>query len=211
VTTLNTSLYLLERAPDDRRAEYLSRLKRQVQQLTAFVNAVLDLSRLDVHRNKVPFTAVDFNAVVQQVCDSLASKAELAGLTLICQLEDGLPPVSGDSGQLGQVVTNLVANAINYTPTGQIEVLTGQDGDQGQVYLSVRDTGVGIPADDIPHVFERFYRSNQVSHLPGSGLGLGIVKEIVDLHQGKIEVESESGMGSVFTVWLPVFQESLTV
>jgi len=112
--------------------------------------------------------------------------------------------VLGEHNQLAQVITNLLANAIHYTPAGRVRVTTSQT--DGYVCLTVQDTGIGIEPEDLPHIFNRFYRGRRAgqSNIPGSGLGLGIVKEIVDLHQGRIEVDSQVGGGSTFRVWLPI-------
>ena len=102
------------------------------------------------------------------------------------------------------MILNLATNAINYTPSGKVEIRTGCD-DQ-QVHVEVRDTGVGITPEDLPHLFQRFYRGQQVgsSNIPGTGLGLNIVQGIVQMHGGTIEVESEVDKGSIFRVRLPV-------
>ena len=103
------------------------------------------------------------------------------------------------------MITNLIANAINYTQRGQIQVQTYQRADR--VCVEVRDTGLGIDPDDIPHLFDRFYRGQQAtrSKIRGTGLGLAIVKEIVDLHRGTITVDSTVGQGSTFGVVLPCY------
>jgi signal transduction histidine kinase len=125
-------------------------------------------------------------------------------LTFVSQAD--LPPAYGDANQLTQVVTNLLANALNYTQQGTIEVSTLLR-DQ-QIGLQISDTGRGIAAEDLPHVFERFYRGRHTHHadVPGTGLGLAIVKEIVELHRGQIEIASQLDRGTTFTVWLPVYR-----
>jgi two-component system phosphate regulon sensor histidine kinase PhoR len=102
------------------------------------------------------------------------------------------------------MISNLVTNAVHYTPEGIVRVRIEQIADQ--ICLEVEDTGVGIEAEDLDHIFERFYRGSNVrqSKIHGTGLGLAIVREIVDLHNGSIEVQSNVGVGSVFTVWLPI-------
>jgi signal transduction histidine kinase len=101
------------------------------------------------------------------------------------------------------MITNLVSNAIRYTIAGEVRVKTVQD--HNKVGLIVQDTGVGIEPEDIPHLFERFFRGQNVrqSHIHGTGLGLSIVKEIVDFHGGEIEIQSQVGKGTKFQVWLP--------
>ncbi len=104
------------------------------------------------------------------------------------------------------MITNLVANALSYTTAGHVRVSTYLQDDR--VCLCIEDSGSGIPAEDLPHIFERFYRGHLVSKndIPGTGLGLAIVKEIVDLHLGNIEVDSQPGQGAIFKVWLPLAQ-----
>ncbi|MEW5988611.1 MAG: HAMP domain-containing sensor histidine kinase, partial [Chloroflexota bacterium] len=99
---------------------------------------------------------------------------------------------------------------ISFTAAGFVRVSTGVEGNPGQVFVEVADSGAGIDSEDMPHLFERFYRGRQAgqSHVPGAGLGLAIVKEIVNLHQGKIAVQSRPGEGSTFRVWLPLAEKT---
>jgi PAS domain S-box-containing protein len=207
LAVLNTRVYLLENGLPEKKAEYLIGLREQIQRLIQFVNTVLDLSRLELGKGRITFEAVNLSEVVDQVTDALAPRAEANGLRLIVQCEGEMPPVRGEFNQLAQVATNLVANAINYTANGRIEVITRLV--DNQVCLLVKDTGMGIAADDLPHLFERFYRGDRAgqTQIAGSGLGLSIVKEIVDLHGGTIEVESEVGRGSTFKVLLPQWEQ----
>ncbi len=115
-----------------------------------------------------------------------------------------LPPVQGDVNHLLQVMTNLIANAINYTPAGEVRITSSVEPDC--VLVEVRDTGLGIALEDLPHLFERFYRGQRTRHVTGTGLGLAIVKEIVEAHGGRIEASSEVGVGSTFRVSLPAAQ-----
>jgi len=112
--------------------------------------------------------------------------------------------VRGERNQLARVITNLLSNSVRYTFEGEVRVCTQRV--NGRVGLCVNDTGIGISPEDRDHLFERFYRGQQVrqSKIHGTGLGLAIVKEIVDLHEGEIEVFSELGKGSTFNIWLPV-------
>jgi PAS domain S-box-containing protein len=203
LTVLNTRVYLLERSRPDQWQSYLGGLRDQIDRLIHFVNTILDLSRLELAEGKIAFGQVNLNEVVEQVAVALAPRAEAIGLNLTMSYSADLPSVYGESNQLAQVATNLIANAINYTPNGLIEVSTAANGHYA--CLRVRDTGIGIPAGDMPHLFERFYRGERTtqSNMAGTGLGLSIVKEIVDLHGGKIEVDSQVGQGSTFIVWLP--------
>jgi len=201
LSILNTSIYLLERKPE-RSAEYLQKLKDQIAKLTELANSTLDLSRLE--QTDVAFEPVSLNQVVEDAAAALQPRAEAAGLLFNLNLDSSVGMVEGERSQLQQVVTQLLTNAINYTPSGSIEISTSANAERA--CLAVRDTGRGITAEDIPHLFERFYRGKGVgsSTISGSGLGLAIVKSIVDLHRGSIEVESTIDVGTTVRVWLPL-------
>lgn len=204
VTNLKLYLELLAKSPAEKRPRIVNVLGQQTERLTQLVTDILDLSRLELGRERIRFESLDLNRVVEQVVEAHVPRAEAANLALNFVPDPALPRLEGERNQLAQVVTNLVANAINYTPEGMIEVRTCA-GDEGDVVLEVQDTGLGIAPGDLPHLFERFYRGNLSRDLdvPGTGLGLGIVQEIVDLHQGAIMVESDVGVGTTFRVSFP--------
>jgi signal transduction histidine kinase/DNA-binding response OmpR family regulator len=210
VTNIDLYLHLLDQKPG-RSAHYLAVLKEQTERLGRLIEDFLNLSRLDLGKDKIEFAPVDLNEVIAQVIAAHQPRAETAGLELILENSVKLPAVWGEQNQLAQVVTNLLANAINYTPAGQVWVRAYPSADRGQICLEVQDTGMGIEDQDLPHIFERFYRGRRVgsSNIPGTGLGLAIVKEIVDLHEGEIEVKSQTNQGSTFRVWLPVDNSDL--
>jgi len=205
ITNLNSYLYLLDRGKPEHFPRYKAVLKEQVNRLKSLLDSILDLSRLDLGTAKIDFGDVDLNEVVEQVVVAHIQRANDSSLRLELDLGTQMPLIWGERNQLAQVVTNLISNALNYTKTGEIYVSTHWDAVQEMACLRVEDTGMGIDPEDIPHLFERFYRGKQAgqSNIPGSGLGLGIVKEIVDLHRGKIEVKSQPGTGSIFEVRLP--------
>ncbi len=209
ITNLGMYLHLVRRATPERREQYFEVLDSQIDRLKSLIEGILDLSRLDLGKHKVAFAPVDFNTLVQQTVVAHQPRAEAAGIALLQETDDSVPQVWGEINQLAQVVANLVTNAINYTPEGQVLVRTGYDTQRAQVTLRVTDTGIGIQRQDLPHLFDRFYRGEQPEGLdiPGTGLGLGIVKEIVDVHEGAIAVESTPGTGSTFTIWLPPARE----
>ncbi|HLE50616.1 MAG TPA: ATP-binding protein [Anaerolineales bacterium] len=204
VTNMGLFAELLERGRPDRKAEYLATLKTEINKLMKMIEDILDLSRLEVGKYKrSSFSPVNFNLLTDQVVAAHAPLAQVAGLDLTFEPAANLPKINGDQNQLARVITNLVSNAIRYTMSGSVCVSTFPA--DGGVWLEVKDTGIGIDADDFPHLFDRFYRGRKVSQskIQGSGLGLAIVKEIVDLHDGRIAWESEVGKGSTFRVWLP--------
>ena len=205
--TTNISLYLelLENAPAEKQRQYISIIKEQSHQLVKLVEDILDLSRLTrVKTAKGSFSYFDLGLLTEQVVTSLQPLASGAGISLQYSLEPDLPVFYGEQNQIARLLTNLVSNAVRYTRQGYVKVQVLYD-DQ-QIQIAVNDTGVGINSDDLPHIFERFYRGKNVrqSKVSGTGLGLAIVKEIIELHEGRIEVHSDLDHGSEFLVWLPI-------
>ncbi|MFQ5400431.1 MAG: GAF domain-containing protein [Anaerolineae bacterium] len=206
VTNLKLYLDLLERTGPEKRGRIQAVLRDQTDRLGQLIEDILDLSRLELGGKRVQFAPVDLNQVVERVVSVHSERARAAGLQLEFSPDPSLPLIQGERNQLSQVVTNLVANAINYTHAGRIQVRTFCNGRKDRVCLEVEDTGMGIEPEDMPHLFERFYRgvhSREIG-VPGTGLGLGIVKDIVDIHNGMVDVKSKIGVGSTFQVWLPV-------
>jgi len=207
LNSMQLKMYLLENGRAERRAEYLADFKQQLERLARLAEDLLDIARLEAPNGSTEgFAPVDLNTVVEQVVIAYRPLADAAGLSLVQELTPNLPPVLGQRSRLGQVGSNLVANAIRYTPSGSVQVITSLAADLKRVCLIVQDSGIGIPPEEVPHIFDRFYRGRQPNgmNIPGTGLGLSIVKEIVDLHGGSIEVESRVGEGSRFKVCLPL-------
>jgi PAS domain S-box-containing protein len=207
VTNMGLYAELLERGKPEKKHEYLSILRIEINQLMKMIEDILDLSRLEVGKyKKSSFGPIDLNLLTDQVVAAHVAMAQQSGLALVCQLQQNLPVIEGEQTQLARVLTNLLSNSIRYTESGTIWVRTGRLDDE--VYLEVEDTGAGIDPEDLPHLFERFYRGRRVSQskILGSGLGLAIAKEIVELHDGRIEWESQLGKGSRFRVNLPIIQ-----
>ncbi|MGB8645696.1 MAG: ATP-binding protein [Anaerolineae bacterium] len=177
---------------------------------------LLTLARLDAGEVPMQVQTLDLAAMLPTWVDRFQQRAHDAGLTLSLTL-NAPPPVQGDAGRLEQVVTNLIDNALKYNrPGGSIQVTAGgaqrpdptaskraTANSRNWAVIRISDTGQGIPAVHIPRLFERFYRADKARVAGGSGLGLSIVKEIVDAHHGQIEVASQEGQGTTFTVWLP--------
>ncbi len=206
----NVTLYLelLGKSSGEKQQRYLAILKEENRRLCRLVEEILDLSRLETLKEQSSghFTVVDLNDVAEEVVRTHESHAEIPGLKLVFSPARQLPPIRGARGQLAKAVSNLVDNAIKYTSNGQVIISTSTDPLTRRVTLTVQDSGHGIPEDEIPHLFDRFYRGQAVaqSNIPGTGLGLSIVKEVVDLHSGQIEVTSRIGGGSTFTVHFPI-------
>lgn len=184
---------------------FLSTIKSNTDRLTSLINDLLDISRIETGRVRFELQAVQLGEVIADVVNALATQAESKSLNLTYEVAGGLPEVMGDRDRLNQVLTNLIGNALHYTPEGgEIEVRAYPV--EKAVRVDVQDTGIGVPPEDIGHIFERFYRSEHpvVQETRGTGLGLSIVKMFVEMHGGRIWVESQVGKGSTFTFVLPL-------
>lgn len=206
IANLKLHVELLEHGRPEKHAHYLTVVKQQARRLAQLVDDILNLAGLEMGHERVVLGPVDLNFVVEQIVAAYQPRAESAGLTLLFEPQPGLPPVCGEVNQLSQVVTNLVINAMNYTPQGLVRVSTLRR--DAEACLQIEDSGMGIDPADLPNIFDRFYRGrgSQRSETPGTGLGLAIVKEIVDLHEGRIEVETRLKQGTTFRVWLPLYR-----
>lgn len=207
----NVKLYLslLERGKPEKRARYLEVLQQESARLENLIENLLDLSRLDAGQAPVIPRPIELEGLLINLIEIHRQTAAAKDLHLETQFPPAIPPANGDRNQIIQVLSNLIANAISYTPPGgKITTRLGTAEIEGRPYvtITVADNGVGISPDELPHIFDRFFRGEQARALavPGTGLGLAIVKEIIELHQGQIEAESKLGQGSTFTVWLPV-------
>ncbi len=211
VTNLKLYINLLEHSKkEEKRREYLSVLGYQANRLEQLINDILDLSRLEMAQQRTQFAPVDINKLLERVVAIQTVRAEGLGLQLRFKPDANLALVFGERNQLTQVFTNLVANAINYTPSGNICVRSYRNSEaEESVCVEVADSGMGIDAEDLSHIFERFYRGkcSVKQDIPGTGLGLGIAREIVEAHGGTISVTSEIGRGSLFRVRLPVSEK----
>jgi PAS domain S-box-containing protein len=207
----NVKLYLslLTRGKPEKRDEYLQTLRRESARLEKLIEDLLDLSRLDMGTTRLEIAPTDLNQLTAQLIADRSALAANRRLTIDYQAEPGLVLALVDQAPLVQVVSNLLTNAINYTqPGGSILVTVArvQQDEQRWATITVKDTGPGISAIDLPHLFERFYRGEvgRKSGAPGTGLGLAISHKIVARMNGQITVESRPGYGAAFTVWLPL-------
>jgi len=183
--------------------EYAGDINKDAQRLNRMIDEMLDLDRMESGRMTIHPERMDLNSVVDEAVDRVRPNAP--NHTLWVDLQPELPPIHADRDRLTQVASNLLNNAVKYSPTGgRITVTTRADHDQ--VRLDVRDEGLGIPPDALETIFERYSRvdSQATKDIPGTGLGLPIVRQIVQLHGGKVWAESELGRGSVFHVVLPL-------
>ncbi len=178
----------------------------EATRLHRMVLDLLDLARLDAGVLELKMGPVDMVALLSHVVERFTPAASAAGVQLSVQASPRLPSLLGDGDRLAQVFINLVDNALKFTPAGGAVTLRAAH-DRGEVHISVSDTGRGIPAEALPHVFERFYRADAArrgGEGHGFGLGLAIAKEITEAHGGRISVRSAEGRGTAFIVHLPL-------
>ncbi len=210
ITNLMLRQALLEKMPE-KQAKHLDVMRRETQRLNRIIEDLLQLSRLDRGRVELALSPLDLNDLTAQYVADRLPLAESLGLHLTLKQRLGLAPVSVDEELVGQVLSVLLTNALNYTPVGgRIEVCTHQEEQAAHIWVgfSVADSGPGIPLTEQSRLFERFFRGT-VAHemgVPGTGLGLALAQEIIYRHSGRIEVKStgQPGDGATFLVWFPV-------
>ncbi len=186
------------------RTRYLTRAQDQGQRLEALVQSLLDLSRIEAAESKSGFESVNLIPLVREVGEQFASRAEQAERTFAMSVPENELYISGNEMQLKQVIINLLENALKFTPANGT-ILLDLERSETELVLTISDSGIGIPSEDLPHLFERFHRGRNVAEYPGNGLGLAIVKAIVESHGGSVEVQSEGReKGSRFMVRIPI-------
>ncbi len=187
----------------DKQRNMLERSSRRITELLHLISDLLDIPRIETGQIVQEMKTISLREVVKHSLNDLRDRAKEKGLKLKVELPPTLSRIRGSSPRLQQVLTNLVSNAINYTPEGTVNVRIAEE--EKTMQIEVADTGIGIPPEDIPRVFNDFFRSSNVE-TKGTGLGLSISRRIVEAHGGRIWVESpdmESGKGSKFTFTLP--------
>lgn len=187
------------------RAQFLGVMKAQADRMSQLIDDLLSLSRIELTEHVAPHAEADLAAIARSAVDLLSSLTKENNCAIVVSLPAKLP-VIGDSSQLSQVMFNLIENALKYGGRGQKIEIDGRVAGT-HVMLSVRDHGAGIAPEDVPRLTERFYRVNvQDSRMRGgTGLGLAIVKHILNRHRGRLEIQSELGNGSAFSIYIPKF------
>jgi two-component system phosphate regulon sensor histidine kinase PhoR len=174
----------------------------EIDTMAQLVQELLELTRIESGR--APLQKVNLNPgeILQAAAERMRLQADRAGLAMNVITPAGLPSVKVDRGRIEQVLVNILHNAVKFTPAGgriQAEV----QGSDGGVIFSIRDTGPGIPEEDLERIFERFYKRDKARSGGGTGLGLSVAKRIVEAHGGRIWAESQPGAGSVFYFYIP--------
>jgi heavy metal sensor kinase len=194
---------LSRRTPEEYEATLKSNLE-EIERLTQLVTDLLTLARCDAGEQQSAEESLMLNDIVDNVCNSLDAAAKSFGVKLTCQASKSIL-IKGEANSLYQIVLNLVTNAIRYTPAGGRVLVTIGDSSYGIAFIEVSDSGIGIPSDALPRIFDRFYRGeNARAQFPGgSGLGLAICQALAKAHNARIEVSSEPGIGSRFKLIIP--------
>jgi len=195
----------LEDPPAARR--FIDRMEVEVDALAQMVQELLELSRIESGQVPMRLAPASLADVIVPAVERLRPQAERAGIDLAVEIDAEAPVVLADVERIQQVVTNLVHNAIKFTPVGgSVWVRAATRSDEAVVF--VQDTGAGIAADDLPRIFERFYKADRARAGGGTGLGLAIARHIVQAHGGEVGVESVEGRGSTFRFTLPLADAS---
>ena len=183
--------------------DFLNKIDTETNRLAQMVNELGELSRIESGEASLKVKPIDMGEVAKRVLERLKPQADKAELDLVMDIPSGLPKALADKERMEHVLINLFHNAIKFTPSGgTINIAAKAEADNIQV--SIADTGIGISADDLPRIFERFYKADKARAGGGTGLGLAIAKHIVEAHGGKIWAESIEGKGSTFSFSLPV-------
>ena len=198
-----TELMLARDFPVDQQRRFLTIMKDEATRLTDLINDFLDLQRLESGRQRYVFADVALLPLLQEAVAPFVNGTEKH--TLHLAVPDSLPTVRVDSGRIRQVLTNLLSNAIKFSPDGGTITVSAQNTEES-VVVRVTDDGIGIPAEALPQLFDKFFRvdNTETRKISGTGLGLALVKQIVEAHGGQVRVESALGKGSTFSFSLPI-------
>lgn len=184
--------------------EVLERCSERADELLKMINDWLDMSRIESGKLAEKMVSLNLAEVLDEAIEELGPLAEENGIEIIKTYPERVPPIKGDFDSLKQAFSNIISNAIKYNkPNGSVTISL-KDSDEG-VFVSISDTGIGIAKENLPYIFDEFFRVRSKEHpkLTGSGLGLSIAKKIIEAHSGRIEVESRLGEGTTFTLFLP--------
>ncbi len=209
ITTIKLYAALLRRSPPEQWEPYLDALTQEAERQARLLEDILQVSHIDAGSLTLRLSPTSLNELTDRTLASYQVLAREHGLTMEACLADPGPVALVDGERMTWVLGNLLSNAIRYTPQGgRVTISTGKQEAESRAWatVTVADTGIGIPPEELPHIFERFYRGEKPRQmqLPGTGLGLAIVKEIIELHGGRVTVGSQVDVGTSFTAWLPL-------
>jgi signal transduction histidine kinase len=188
---------------EPKQVELLVEARESTERLLKLIEHLLSLARLEDGREQLDLRPADPAELLRAAAEDVAARAEDKRIGVVVDAAPSLPSISVDSVRLGRALNNLLDNAVTYTAPGGTVTLAAAPTADGRVRVSVGDTGIGIPPEHLPHVFDRFFRVPGRDGTPGTGLGLAIVREVVAVHGGEIRCESEPGRGTTFHITLP--------
>ena len=192
---------------EPKQVELLVEARESAERLLKLIEHLLALAELEDGREQLDLRPIDAASLLRSAADEVATRAEDKRVRIAVEVEPGLLTVRADAVRLGRALNNLLDNAVTYTEPGGTLTLTAAPEGNDRVRLTVADTGIGIPAEHLPYVFDRFFRVPGRDGTPGTGLGLAIVREIIAAHGGEITCESELGRGTTFRITLPASEE----
>jgi signal transduction histidine kinase len=207
LAAINATTHILQRTDlvPEKHTQMVDTIAQETKRLTRMTTDFLDLSRLESGRSRLARDPINLGEILQNAIDTISPQASEHGINLKLEIApDPLPELTGDGPKLLQVILNLLTNAVKYNrEDGSIIVTAAEYGPD--IVINIRDTGVGIAQENLPHMFEKFYRvADTEGYTTGTGLGLAITKRIVEGHGGTIKVESELNVGTTFTIVLPL-------
>jgi len=192
----------------EKQHDFINRGVKKIDALLALINDLLDVAKIEAGKYVQRLVPTDLAEIIKEIVELLEPRAKGQGVNLTFSFQD-LKPVLSDPKNMEEIFNNLISNAINYSPEGG-DVTVAAQGLGEYIEIKVKDTGVGIPPEELPKIFDKFYRvkNPKTRDVMGTGLGLAIVKGVVDAHQGTIDVESVVDEGTTFRILLPIIVES---
>lgn len=206
LASLNTASHLLSRPEinEIQRVQLIHSIQNETNRLSEMASSFLDMARLESGRMPFLHDSFDVKEVLEDSIQMMHYKADEKKHTLELQVASNLPQLIADRNKIKQVVINLVSNAIKYTPNGGKIIVSAEKKDN-QIVIKITDNGLGIPAESLPHIFEKFYRVPLLERVAtGTGLGLSICKKIIETHGGTIEIQSQVNVGTSMIIYLPI-------
>jgi two-component system, OmpR family, phosphate regulon sensor histidine kinase PhoR len=189
---------------NEKQGEFVDKVLKKIDVLLKLINDLLDVAKIEAGKYVRAHVPTDIGQIIEEMVAFMEPRAKEQGLTLTYVCQD-LKPIQADPKGIEEVLNNLLSNAINYSPDGGQVAITAR-GTSGYVEVKIQDTGIGIPQEELPKIFDKFYRVKhpKTRNVMGTGLGLSIVKGVVEAHRGSIDVESVLGQGTTFRILLPV-------